>query len=320
MLATQSLPSSFETGVRAPEERLGPYALLRRLPAGLRAEVWVGLPPGGASLGQLVAIKAFFPHARGPAHAALSAELSLAPRLSHSNIAKTLRVDRDGERPFIVNEHLEGMTLGALLRRARVARAKVQAPALARILLAIVRAVCHAQRQIATSAEKALVAQTIAADDVFVTFDGAVKLLGFKGRLASVQPGAPRAATAPLAPNAAAAIDALLADHLTPELGRVLEAACRNGTRGLYGLSRIGAELGRWQSEVLVSDGRAELASLLEDMFPSARLEQRAQLEVMLDQWMNARISGAALAADSHDAPPASGYRTVGSRGLASER
>ncbi|HTV23950.1 MAG TPA: protein kinase [Polyangiaceae bacterium] len=309
MLAIQSLPLPSEAVVRAPEERLGQYALLRRLPAGLRAEVWLGLPPGCASLGQLVAIKAFFPHVKGPALAALSAELSLAPRLGHSNIVRTLRVDRDGQRPFIVSEHLEGMTLRALLRRVRVERASIGAPSLARVLLGIVRAVCHAQRQVATSAEKALVAQTIAADDVFITFDGAVKLLGFKAQLANIEPSGP-VSTQP-DPSAPAAIDALLSEHLTPELGRVLEAACSNGSRGLYGLTRIGRELERWQAEALRSEGRGELAALMDLMFPSARLEQRAQLEFLLEQWTSARSPGAPLSSDLSDAPPASGFRTV---------
>lgn len=301
MLAIQSVPRPFEAIARAPEERLAHYALLRRLPAGLRAEVWLGLPPGGASLGQLVAIKAFFPHARGPALAALSAELSLAPRLSHPNIVQTLRVSRDAERPFIVSEHLEGATLGALLRRVRVAGVRVEAALVVRLLLAIVRAVCHAQRQVATASEKALVAQAIAADDVFITFDGTVKLLGFKAQLDHAQPSAP------------AAIDMLLSEHLTPELGRVLESACRAGARGLYGLTRIARGLERWQAEALRSDGRAELAALMVAMFPAVRLEQRAQLEVLLEQWMSARGIGAAFAPDLHDAPPASGFRPVAS-------
>jgi len=308
VLAIESSPLPFEAALRAPEERLGQYSLLRRLPAGLRAEVWLGLPPGGASLGQLVAIKAFFPHARGPAAAALAAELSLAPRLVHPNVVQTLRIGRDAQRPFIVSEHLEGTTLRALLRRVRVARASAEAAAVARVLLGIVRAVGHAQRQAKTAAERALAAQAVAADDVFITFDGAVKLLGFKAQLEGVERRclefeAPNDATAP------AAIDALLSEHLTPELRGVLGAACRPGS-GSGGLARVGQELERWQTEVLRSDGRAELAELVEVMFPSARLEQRAQLDALLEQWMSARSLVASFAADN-DAAPASGFRTI---------
>lgn len=309
MLAIESSPLPFEAALRAPEERLGQYSLLRRLPAGLRAEVWLGLPPGGASLGQLVAIKAFFPHARGPAAAALAAELSLAPRLVHPNIVQTLRIGRDAQRPFIVSEHLEGTTLRALLRRVRVARASTAAAAVARVLLGIVRAVGHAQRQAKTAAERALAAQAVAADDVFITFDGAVKLLGFKAQLEGVERRCLEFEAQSHDGSAPAAIDALLSEHLTPELRGVLGAACRPGS-GSGGLARVGQELERWQTEVLRSDGRAELAELVEVMFPSARLEQRAQLEALLERWMSARSLVASFAADN-DAAPASGFRTV---------
>jgi len=296
--------------VGAPEERLGQYALLRRLPAGLRAEVWLGLPPGGASLGQLVAVKAFFPHAGSSAAAALSAELALAPRLAHPNIVQTLRIGRDGQRPFIVSAHLEGVTLRALLRRAKVAGAVLSSVVVARVLLAIVRAVCHAQRQATTSAERTLVAQPVATDDVFITFDGAVKLLGFKSQLAGAErclelDPPPHDASAP------AAIDALFSDHLTPDLGVVLEAACDSGANGLSGLARVEREVERWQTQFARSDGRAELAGLMDALFPSARLEQRAQLEFLLEQWMGTRATGAVSA--EPDAPPASGFRAIAS-------
>lgn len=313
MLAIKSFPTPFQAAARTLDDRLGRYALLRRLPAGLRAEVWLGLPPGCHSLSQLVAIKVFFPHVPGPALTALADELALAPQLVHPNIVQTLRVGRDGESPFLVSEHLEGTTLRALLRRANAARASVAPAAVARVLLGIARAVSHAQGQATSPGTKALVERALSADDVFVTFDGAVKLLGFKAPLASTAPnGSEPEARAPAArqgSSAHAAIDALLSEHLTPELGQVLAAGSRPGRRGPYGLPRVARALERWQAGVLGSDGRAELAALTEAMFPSARLDHRAQLEVRLEQWLRARSPLAAEPDDS--APPASGVRAL---------
>jgi len=314
VLAIDSFAKPFEAAVRAPEERLGQYTLLRRLPAGLRAEVWLGLPPGGASLGQLVTIKAFFPHVPGPARAALSAELALASRLTHPNIVQTLQVGGDAERPFIVSEYVEGTTLRALLRRVSVARARVVTAVVTRLLLGVVRAVSHAERRVASPAAKLLVRQAVAADDVFVTFDGAVKLLGFKGRLASAERGPGELEGE--GSNAPAAIDALLSEHLTAALREVLAAGCQPRTPGPHGLRRIEQGLERWQSDVLGSDGRAELAALMGAMFPSARLELRAQLEARLEQWLSARSAGMPFAADGDEGvPPASGFRTVAPAG-----
>jgi hypothetical protein len=312
VLAIDSFQTPFAMAVRAPEERLGQYSLLRRLPAGLRAEIWLGLPPGGASLGQLVAIKAFYPHARGPARAALSAELALASRLTHPNIVQALHVDRDAERPFIVSEYVEGTTLRALLRRLSVARARVATAVVTRLLLGVVRAVSHAERQAASPAAKWLVQQTVAADDVFVTFDGAVKLLGFKGRLASAE-RTPEASVAPPGPNAPAAIDALLSEHLTAALKEVLVAGCQQP--GLHRLRGIEQGLERWQDEVLGSDGRAELAAVMGAMFPSARLEHRAQLEARLEQWLSARSAGVPFAPEGDEGAPSSGFRAVAPSG-----
>jgi hypothetical protein len=326
VLAFDSFPNPRDAAVRAPEERLGQYALLKRLPAGLRAEVWLGLPAGAASLGQLVAIKAFFPHAPGPARAGLSSELALAARLSHANIVQTLHVGSDADRPFIVSEYLEGTTLHALLRRARVARARVPSSVVTRLLLAIVRAVSHAERRVATPVTRRLVQQVVAAEDVFVTFDGAVKLLGFKGRLdldgrpdgverrlerrGRAAPAKPRGASQP------AAIDALLSEHLTPALNEVLAEACRPPAgdpegRRLPGLRRVERGLERWQSDVVGSDGRAELAALMGALFPTARLELRAWLEARLEQRLSARSAAVPFTPDDAGAPPASGFRTV---------
>lgn len=84
------------------------------------------------------------------------------------------------------------------------------------------------------------------------------------------------------------------------------------GVPGIQGLRRIEQGLERWQSEVLGSDGRGELAALMGAMFPSARLELRAQLEARLEQWLSARSAGMPFAADVEEGmPPASGFRTV---------
>jgi hypothetical protein len=311
VLAIETFRTPFESAFRARDEHLGQYAFLKQLPAGLRAEVWLGLPAGGRALGQLVAIKVFVPHAPGPARAALLEELALAPRLAHPNIAQTLRVGHDADRPFIVSEYLEGVTLQALLRRVSVDRANMANAAVARVLSGIVRAVHHAERQAVSPAAQALVKQTIAADDVFVTFDGAVKLLGFKARPAAVERRF-HDSDAPADSSANAALDALLSEHLTPELHAVLTA--NTDGRGPEGLQRLGRALQRWQSEVLGSNGRAELSALMGAMFPQALLARRAQLELRLEERMLVHGSGIPMASpDADESAPASGIRKVSS-------
>jgi len=139
-----------------------------------------------------------------------------------------------------------------------------------------------------------------------------VKLLGFKARFADVERSSLGSEAQRHGSGAHAAIDALLSQHLTADLSTML-ASSRSAARGADGLRRIEQGLGRWQAEVLRSDGRAELAALLGAMFLSARLDQRARLEARLEQWSNARAAGTAFAPDADDgaAPPASGLRTI---------
>jgi hypothetical protein len=301
----------------APDERLASYTFLRKLQAGLRSEVWLALPPGSGALDQLVVIKLFFPHAPGPALDALEEELALAQRLSHPNVALTLRVGRDADRRFIISECLEGTTLRALLRRLSVTRQHLPPCAVARVLAALVSAVAHAEHQAASVVAKVLVSQAIAADDVFVTFGADVKLLAFKSKLGSAGAFAASATVEPEEASVYAAIDALLSEHLSPELGAVL-AAVAGGSRERRpnGLVYVGRELERWQRK-LGSDGRTALTALMGELFASQRCEQRAQLEerTQLEECGEplpaAPLRPEAASPVEEEAAPVSGFRPI---------
>jgi hypothetical protein len=308
LIAIQTNAPTLVSALRAPEERLGSYTFLNKLQAGLRSDVWLGLPPGGDALDQVVALKVFFPHA-GEALDGLEEELALAQQLSHPNVALALRTGRDEDRPFIVSEYLEGATLRSLLGRSRVAGARLPDAAVARVLVALAQAVAHAERKASSVLAKVLVNQVVAADDVFVTFEGDVKLLGFKGHLGSA--GALQASSEADDRDASsyAAVDALLSEHLSPALGAVLARARRPaGVQQLNGLVHLGRSIAAWQKRALGSDGRAELAALMATTFPAARQEQSERLGARFEQVMNAR-STAPLGDD--DSPPQSGVRRI---------
>jgi hypothetical protein len=293
----------------APDERLASFTFLRKLQAGLRSEVWLALPPGSGALDQLVVIKSFFPHAPGSALDALGEELALAQRLSHPNVARTLRVGRDAERSFVVSEYLEGTTLRALLRRLSVVGERLTDAAVARVLLALVSAVAHAERQAASVVAKVLVNQAVAAEDVFVTFDGEVKLLAFKAQFGSGGAFAASSSEVPEEASVYAAVDALLAEHLSPELGAVLAVARRAFVRRLSGLAHVARALQSWQRK-LGSDGRVELATLMGELFATERVEARARLERRIEELP--RTSRPELAGSGdEEAAPMSGVRPI---------
>jgi hypothetical protein len=293
----------------APDERLAKYSFLRKLQAGLRSEVWLGLPPGSDSLDQLSVIKLFFPHVSGPALDALGEELALAQSLSHPNVVQTLRVGRDNERSFVISEYLEGTTLRALLRRLSVAHERLADAVVARVLLALVSAVAHAERQAASVVAKALVNQAIAAEDVFLTFAGDVKLLGFKAQFGSAGAYAASSAGEPEEASVYAAVDALLSEHLSPELGAALAMARRAGVRRLSGLAYVERVLQAWQRK-LGSDGRVELATVMAGLFASQRHEDRARLERRLEERPPV-VPAEVTPGEEEEAAPVSGFRPI---------
>ncbi len=290
--------------------RFANHTLLRRLDGGLRSDVWLGLAPGTHGLDEVVLIKVFFPHATGPALDGLEHELALARRLGHENITRTLQVGSDGDRHFVVSEYLEGATLQALLLRASVAGTRMASAAVARVLLAVVRAVLHAERRAAMVPERLLANQFIAADDVFVTDDGAVKLLGFKTHLRATGGHVEGLPPEPSGVTSYAAIDALLSEHFSSGLRAVLAKANEAGVSRWDRLSHVALALQRWQTTELGSDGRAELAALMHTLFPTERLERRARLEAAFARSASARSASDPEHADV-DEPPLSGIRAI---------
>jgi len=241
---------------------------------------------------------------------ALDEELSFAQQLSHPNVGVTLAVGSDAERRFVVSEHLDGVTLRVLLRRLSVARQRLAPAVVARVLHALVAAVGYAERQAASVVAKVLVNQAIAADDVFITFDGDVRLLGFKGKLGSAGAFAASAADGVEDASVYAAVDALLSEHSSPELGALLSVAGRPGVRRLNGLSSVRRVLELWQNE-RGNDGRAELAALLGTLFAEQRSERRAWLEARFEQHLLSRQAELDMTPVDEDAPPVSGFRPV---------
>jgi hypothetical protein len=289
------------------QEHVGAYTLSRKLEGGLRADVWLGLPWGSTSPEDAVLIKLFFPHEPGPALDGLTRELALARTLEHDNILRTLQVGSESGRRFSVSEYLEGVTLGAVLRRASVASVPLGDAVVARVLLALIRVLVYAEAQAASAPQKLLVHHLVAADDVFITYDGEVKLLGFKSRLSSAGRSSKGADTERYDAGPAA-VDALLSEHATAELRAVLSAAKDPEILPRDRPRQVGQALERWQTEQLGSDGRAELAALMSVLLPRTRLEQRAWLEADIARGCSAEHERRPR---NEEAPPVSGFRRM---------
>jgi hypothetical protein len=347
MMPALRVEARLNDALREPVLSLHSYTLVGKLRGNGRAEIAICLPRQARSARDVVVVKrlpasplgqAGFPYGalkhEGPGQlgGGVHDEVELAATVRHGNIVRTLGVGHESGRPFIVNEYLEGTTLRRLVRGLRARSQSLPNAAVSRILLGILSAVEHSDQLAKTPGARALVGQTILADDVYVTFDGDVKLLGFKpsGRqqLAGESGVVPNAVAAAMGvaspsgatPNDAAAVDVLLSTHRSPELAAWLARIGRRiSARSSIGLWQVACSLQAWQTDKLRSDGRVELAEAMQLVAPELRATRRAQLEAACARVIGAHDANPHLASDlgrdpSEEPPPVSGARRITGR------
>lgn len=260
----------------------------------------------------------------------LVAELEFASQLNHENVVRTFGIGLEAGRYFAISEYLEGATLEALLHSCAAAQTQLPHAAVVRILLSILDAVNHADLIAASgpsnpagapiaagplnagplnagpiTAGHALARASIAVDDVFITSDGQVKLLGFKSTHART------------GLTKTPAIDALLEQQLTRELRRALLSisAPRLVRAANDGANDPADEIRRALrgGPAALGDGRAELALAMRQVLRNERALQALRLAREF-----ARLRGPVRRppplSSEEEMAPASGYRRIGPR------
>jgi hypothetical protein len=297
-----------------------------------RADLEIGIPRSAHSLEQMVVIKRFHAESAECDWLQLVGELEFATTLRHENVLRTFGIGLESGRYFSISEYVEGATLQACLEWAAATRTRLGNPVVARILLGILDAVKHAGLVAQSGLSQRLARSPVAVDDVFISYDGQIKLLGFKG----AHGGAKRARNA---------IDALLEQQLTPELRRVLprliravddtpcdpaqeirEALLLDADRALdSGAPSSGVRshsvriiapgspipAGAIGSSVSPGDeGRAELAGVMRHVQRNERA-QRALLFARSFSQLRGPVRRASALTGEEEAPPVSGFRRI---------
>jgi serine/threonine-protein kinase len=161
---------------------IGRYRLIATLGSGGMAHVYLAVMRGRGGFSKLVVLK--IPHdavAEDPGLLAMFLdEARLAARFSHPNVVQTYEIVEESGRNIIVMEYLDGQTLNELIVRAK----KTERPLpLAMHLRIVVEALygLHYAHELKDydGTPINLVHRDVSPHNIFVTFDGQVKVLDF---------------------------------------------------------------------------------------------------------------------------------------------
>jgi len=158
--------------------RLGKYRLIAELARGGMGIVWLASIRGPGGFAKACVVKELLPElAHDPHHRAMFFdEASLAARLAHKNIVQTNEVGAEGARLYMALELLDGCSL----RRVQDLGGRIPTALAVRVASEVLLALeyAHTLRE-HDGTPLHVVHRDITPQNVFLTFDGQVKLLDF---------------------------------------------------------------------------------------------------------------------------------------------
>jgi serine/threonine-protein kinase len=168
--------------LREEGARFGKYTLVDRLAVGGMAEIFLARQAGAEGFEKYVVLKRILPHlSREAAFVRMFLnEARLAAQLNHPHIVQIYDLGRIGDSYFIAMEYVFGRDMRRVLQRA----VELGIPFPLVYALKVASCVCEGlyyahQRTDAHGAPLRIVHRDVSPENVFVSFDGAVKLLDF---------------------------------------------------------------------------------------------------------------------------------------------
>ncbi|MFT3772365.1 MAG: serine/threonine-protein kinase [Minicystis sp.] len=161
-------------------DRIGKYRIIAKLGQGGMASVFLSVVPGPMGVNKLLVVKVL---KEDLAHdqdflAMFLNEARLAARLNHANVVQTYEVGLEGQQHFLAMDYLDGQPLHAVLRKA--SRSGVPLDVHVRILAEMLSGLhyAHTLRDF-DGTELRVVHRDVSPQNVFVTYDGQVKVVDF---------------------------------------------------------------------------------------------------------------------------------------------
>ncbi len=162
--------------------QLGKYRILGEVGRGGMAEVFLAVAQGLSGFNKLVVLKIIRAEvAEDPdARSMFVDEARLAGRLNHPNVVHTLEVSEDAGRPILVMEHLDGQPLSSILRRCQRDEKPMPMAMGLRVLAEALQGLHYAHTlKNFDGTPLRLVHRDVSPQNIFVTFDGQIKVLDF---------------------------------------------------------------------------------------------------------------------------------------------
>ena len=178
--------SSFETSVEGTPPVAGNgvrYTPIAQIGRGGMAEVLLAMvDAGGGGVGRMAVLKRIWPElAADPEFMTMFLdEARLSLRLNHANVVQTYEILTDGGQPAIAMEYLHGQPLTRILNRMLRGPGQLSLPLRLRILTSVLAGLEYAHTLTdLDGTPMEVVHRDVSPQNVFVTYDGQVKLVDF---------------------------------------------------------------------------------------------------------------------------------------------
>jgi serine/threonine-protein kinase len=162
--------------------RVGRYRVLSELGRGGMSNVYLAVARGPGGVNKLVVLKALLADlATEPSALTMFLdEVRIAAQLNHPNVVQTYEVGTEGDRHVMVMEYLEGQSLSAIVKRAELSGARPPARLMLRVIMNALEGLHYAHELSSyDGAPLELVHRDVSPQNIFVTYDGQVKVLDF---------------------------------------------------------------------------------------------------------------------------------------------
>jgi serine/threonine-protein kinase len=157
------------------------YQTIAPIGRGGMAEVFLAVMTSAGGVSKLAVLKQIWPELAGDPHflAMFLDEARLSVRMSHPNLVQTYEVIDDGTRLAIAMEYLDGQPLARVMNRLRGAQA-LDLPLRLRIVARVLAALDYAHElHDYDGTPLAVVHRDVSPHNVFITYEGGVKLVDF---------------------------------------------------------------------------------------------------------------------------------------------